>query len=604
MIGYNVIPYKDELLYSQIARYLHHSLGDNLYRNMLKLFGNGGQPACIDLPNQLEKVFDNYFFMSVESVDSMIQKYTLYPFYEPFLKNNKRERILKHMKLGGTSIVHNIAGINGSSLDRSRFPRYCSECARESIETFGETYWQRVHNIPGVIVCPKHNVFIRTFSPLVRQLNFSQFISPYELRAQELSVDKNLDNNLLAISTLLSRILEGKYSFDINLIDYHGLIQRTVYMRGKIIRYSQLMDDMINCYGANALRKYFPENSLLHWVPGLVRKPLTYFNPIKHILLNNFLLQAPAQIQYGLFNDPIWDGPWCCVNPICCSYRKADRTVVRIFFDPTLNRTAATVSCKCEMVYKCSFTLYKGERKKIITISEYGSSWKDHVILQTKAGNSALAISKGLNVSSGVILRFIKSRTTENDNDLKRQNELVKKRSEWKSLLESFEINKISNAIKANNSLYKWLFNHDHGWLKVTNRLYASRPQLIKLKLDWQTIDDQLLSKISEAVVVLKSQNFKGRITQNLISKIIKKEKNYLINHKSKIPNTATLLNDIVEPFEHYQVRRLAASISELKANQKQLTIAKIVRNSGLKSVTHPSVKEFLEDELNKLQSA
>jgi hypothetical protein len=522
MIGYNVIPYKDELLYSQIARHLHHSLGDNLHRGMIKLFGNGQQQACIDLPNQLEKVFDSYFFLSVDSVDSLIQKYTLYPFYEPFLRYSKRERILKHMKLG-TSLVHVIAGINSSSLERSRFPRYCPECARESIETFGETYWQRVHNIPGIVVCPKHNMFIRTFSPFVRQLNFSQFVSPYELKLQQLSFDKNSDNNLLAISNLLSKVLVQEYPFDINSIDYHGLIQRTVYMRGKVIRYSKLIDDMINCYGVNALKKFFPENNLLHWVPGMVRKPLTYFNPVKHILLNNFLLQAPAQIQPNLFNDPIWDGPWCCVNPIFCSYGKADRTVVRIFFDPKLKRTAATVSCKCEMIYKCSFTFYKGERKRIITINEYGSKWKEHVLLLTKAGNSALAISKGLNVSSGVVLRFIKSQTTEKYNDLKRQSELVKKRSEWKSLLESFEAAKIINAVKANNSLYKWLFNHDHEWLKVTNRLYATRPEPMKLRLDWQTIDDQLLAKISEAIVVLKSQNFKGRITQNLISKVIKR---------------------------------------------------------------------------------
>jgi hypothetical protein len=73
-----------------------------------------------------------------------------------------------------------------------------------------------------------------------------------------------------------------------------------------------------------------------------------------------------------------------------------------------------------------------------------------------------------------------------------------------------------------------------------------------------------------------------------------------LINNRSKIPNTAALLDEIVEPFEQYQVRRLAGSISELKTNHEQLTVSKIVKASGLKSIKDPFVRRFLEEELGK----
>jgi Tn7-like transposition protein D/TniQ len=587
MIVYNVIPYKDEVLYSIIARYLYHSIGSNMHRSLIKLFGNGQIPACIDLPGSLDKLFNNLFFIS------------LYPFYQHFFKFEKRDRILKYMIEGGTSLVHVIAGINSSSMTRSRFPRYCPQCARESIQIYGEAYWKRVHNIPGMLLCTSHNVLLFTQELKLKKLNFSQFVSPNELQQTSLLHEINSDNNLLSICKLLENSLRGDYAFDINSINYRELIGQTKYLNGKRINYLQLLEDMVKWYGENALRNYFPQKSLLHWVPGMVRSPLTYFNPVKHVLLNEFLIHAPSPIQPTLFKDSDWDGPWNCINPICRCYETDKNTDIKVFLDSTLNRTVAVVKCKCEMAYKCSYTLFKGKKKRIITINEYGSKWKDQVLSLSKSGHSALSISKRLKVSSGVILRFLK-RESKDVKDLKFQSELVKKRNKWIVLLNSFDSMKITNSIKANGSLYRWLFNHDHPWLKVTNRLHAVRPEPMKLRMDWETIDGQMVAKISEAIVTLNSQNYKGRITLNLISKIIKKEKNYLINHKLKIPNTVAFLEKVIEPFEQYQIRRLEASIIELHSQCERLTFSKIVKNSGLKSINDPSVKKFLEERLRK----
>lgn len=35
--------------------------------------------------------------------------------------------------------------------------RYCPECTSEDIQKHGETYWRRIHQLPGIMACHKHN---------------------------------------------------------------------------------------------------------------------------------------------------------------------------------------------------------------------------------------------------------------------------------------------------------------------------------------------------------------------------------------------------------------------------------------------------------------
>lgn len=38
-----------------------------------------------------------------------------------------------------------------------RFLRYCPECAREDLLLYGEMYWHRLPQLPGVLICPRHH---------------------------------------------------------------------------------------------------------------------------------------------------------------------------------------------------------------------------------------------------------------------------------------------------------------------------------------------------------------------------------------------------------------------------------------------------------------
>jgi len=599
MIRYNVIPYRDEILYSQIARLFDHTLEQSVSHGLVKLFGKYDYKATIDLPNHLEVLFNNYYYRIEDSVDSIINKYTLYPFYEPFLRMSKRIRILSLLKGASGSSIHAGAGINGSRLERNRYPRYCPLCILDSRTQLRESYWQRIHQVPGLLVCPTHNVHISDYSPSFEQLNHSMFIGAERLSIDSINIVKNKNNTILLMSKMLEDILHQRLVFDVNTVNYKERLKGSIYMKGSIMNYSALVDDLIKCYGLEALRIYFPSyKAPLQWIPTVIRRPAICFDPIKHLLLNNFMNGITYKPQ--LFHDSTWDGPWKCVNPICSHYQNACIQSSEVFYCHILKRTAALVKCDCGMVYKVSMILKDDVKHQSISIKDYGSLWKNRVLDLQQKGKSITAIAGLMQASHGVISRFLNKDKSIEVRDLKFQNELLKKREEWTNLLESFDEARIVSARNANNKLYMWLHYHDLPWLQVTHKLYAGSPNLSKLRLEWEKIDEELVSWISETVGELKGKGFKGRITRSLISKLIKVEKNYTRINSSKIPNAIDLLEKVTEPMESYQMRRLNDSILELKEKQEKLTVSKVIRNSGLKKVDNHSILEFVQNEVLK----
>ena len=45
------------------------------------------------------------------------------------------------------------------------------------MKNYGEAYWHRVHQIPGVILCPKHNAFVLNSSVYWHGINKNEYIA-------------------------------------------------------------------------------------------------------------------------------------------------------------------------------------------------------------------------------------------------------------------------------------------------------------------------------------------------------------------------------------------------------------------------------------------
>src|SRR5258708_36250857 len=55
--------------------------------------------------------------------------------------------------------VHGRIGVLTNSVKDQNL-RFCPACVRKDRATFGETYWHRMHHLPGIDVCPQHRMFL------------------------------------------------------------------------------------------------------------------------------------------------------------------------------------------------------------------------------------------------------------------------------------------------------------------------------------------------------------------------------------------------------------------------------------------------------------
>src|SRR5687768_7603060 len=154
MIAHFPEPYPNELFHSLCARFSDRMQFGNETGTMLALYGSRHAIATVDLPHRLGALASQLPAGHPCTADVMIDQHTFLPYYAPFLTISAYTNARTWMT-GSTP-----AGVRvkcGSCTNRVRPPKYfrsCPECDRENRKKYGETYWRRLFQLPGVEVCP------------------------------------------------------------------------------------------------------------------------------------------------------------------------------------------------------------------------------------------------------------------------------------------------------------------------------------------------------------------------------------------------------------------------------------------------------------------
>ena len=158
MLGFFPKLYPGELLYSAIARYQIRSGNLSPKLTIEELFNSRNITAISDLPSGLDNLVQNLQPLSSITVESLIQQHTLYPFYSPFLPSTRARKIETSMKANYGGNIHTRTGIMASALTTPQYFRFCPDCLQDDQDNYGETYWHRSHQTPGVLFCPTHKI--------------------------------------------------------------------------------------------------------------------------------------------------------------------------------------------------------------------------------------------------------------------------------------------------------------------------------------------------------------------------------------------------------------------------------------------------------------
>jgi hypothetical protein len=173
----------DELNFNTCARVIKRLRFPSRSSAMQELFGARWLRPIVDLPSRLDYLAAQIPASYRYTADYIINACTLAPYYVPFRTPDDAQKLWTAMKsMGGTALTM-FAGLGYASVSRPAYLRYCCGCMRSDRQQVGEAYFHRVHQVPGITVCPIHACFIQDSSVLTH--NLTSFITAEDANLEE-----------------------------------------------------------------------------------------------------------------------------------------------------------------------------------------------------------------------------------------------------------------------------------------------------------------------------------------------------------------------------------------------------------------------------------
>jgi len=513
----------DETVYSVACRYFDRMQFRSYSIVSQHLFGGQTNGVVTDLPSSLEHLIQALPPYHRYTADIIIDQHTLFPLYAPFL-SFERSSILRHRMKAGSPAVHWIAGITTSRVSRVQWLRYCPACVDYDRLTYGECYWHRVHQVPGVLVCPIHEIMLEDSSVnMAHGYNVAQFCSA-ECSVNTLPQHR-VPAHLCAILVQIARnakwLLEQPVSIDqgyvrqlyLSLLAERGLVAT----RGRV-RYAKLKKVALDYYPADLLEKLecgiqSKENWLANWT--VIRHPL------HHLLFIQLLCETTQEFftKPHPTSAPFGNGPWPCLNPLCSHFQERVITSYTLRHSP-LNRPIATFACLCGFKYSRSGPDIDDEASfRIGAISQYGDVWDQQLTtywLDPKIPTSQIACL--MHVSTKTVQRQAARLGLPFAPDIPRRGKRPKihqdsineqrdtYRALWEETRKSLSDAEVKKTVKAPSQAYYWLWEHDREWLKehyTSGGLSLRNEQLLQSRIQmlrnhYSQVDADLAKAVME----------------------------------------------------------------------------------------------------------
>ncbi|MEH2031197.1 MAG: TnsD family Tn7-like transposition protein [Nostoc sp.] len=393
MLSFFPTPYPDEILYSVFARY--HARSGNIKpdETLQELFNSRNTIVRPDLPYNLTYLIKNLPLLSQHTVESLIQKHTLYPMYAVFMPDSK-SAILGYMKGElGTYIYRGIA----SSVYLPKYFRFCPKCLFENLHTFGEAYWHRLHQTPGVLVCTIHDVVLNdSIVPIWNNKWYQVGIASLE-NCPISNVTKNYSESTKEWLRLIASDIEWLMTCNFKSLPskeldwFHIqyivlLIKRNLATLDRQVYEQGLRQKFLSFYGSEfleALGINVSNNNINLF--KIFRLHLEVFDPVMHLLMIRFLRNSPSTFFARKSKyKPFGKGPWLCLNPACEYYLHSVVTKLVMLLSNDLNSTYSyiknpigTFECDCGFQYsKIGVNLTKVDKFRFERIVTFGQLWE------------------------------------------------------------------------------------------------------------------------------------------------------------------------------------------------------------------------------------
>lgn len=368
------LPYRDELLYSVIARYGVHQgivspkeLLDDIYNDRKVV-------ATVDLPSHINRISSLYPQSEATSSVELIYSHTLFPLYAPFVDEKRRRNCLNFMRKQAKGGTHLALGFAASRIKQPRWLRYCPACLLEQKGKFGEYYWSRNWQISGADSCLLHGALID--SNILRHPDHKHEYVPAtrhtcrtDVNQQPSNIQSDLItqsvNELLQLKPFYSPTPEQWTSYYRAILFDHG------FNRGKHIDYKQLKEKVISCFGSNWLKKYglYPEDNQICWLKTIFRKHRKAFSYLEHLVVWHSLLGDEWQIADIFKQVRLQPRENKALDTPMLDATEEDKVKYRNLWLPVVSENGVNYARKHKFGYVYAW-LYRHDRKWLLQINE------------------------------------------------------------------------------------------------------------------------------------------------------------------------------------------------------------------------------------------
>lgn len=641
MLEYFPDPYPDELLYSVWARFSDQVQYSNRSDVLQELFGNNVYSALVDWSCSLGYLVSRLPIGHCYTADMLINNHTLFPLYAPFLSPERHDLICSQMIAEGGTAFGARMGMLTSHIPPYKWLRYCPECVKNDRDHFGETYWHRLHQAPGVQICPAHATFLED-STAAREPGKDIFFSAERaiwLVQPRSAIDSALYCFLKDIAECVEQLLCYAYASPglsffkkqyLALLEHRNFI--TINGSVRVVEFLQALTD------------YYPSSllSLLHC--GLnntqhieaewpARLPLARKaqHPLHHILVMRFFGASIETFLQSTIDPPLpfGKGPWPCLNPVCEQYRMLCIEGYSVREKSLKGHPVGLFACPC-----CGFTYsrvgpdYSPEdafrRGKIPC---YGRLWDLKLCSWWLDPDLSLeCIARRLGVDPITVKRQAQRlelplRPTLRKGDIEEQVEngdLEQRREVWLKLVEEHGENGIAaliRRVKKANTAYKWLNKYDREWLWA-HRPERKIPQTTKAHMrmtfrstygDGDTSRKEDRDVLTSRAIQLTAQRIvhdpgePKKITRAQLEKVIP-SLGWLLSRPTEFPLTVQAFQEVKETREAFALRRIQWALEQYLEETVQPTKNEFILKAKVKRMSDiPTVQAAIEEALIKL---
>ncbi|UED69443.1 TnsD family Tn7-like transposition protein [Brevibacillus sp. HD3.3A] len=565
MLTFFPTPYPDETLYSVCARFHSRSGNSSPKWTFQELFGLSTVIPNMTLPSHLDAFCSRIPQLQL-SVEDWIRDHTLYPLYSPFMDESRASKLKQMMREETGEGIHAFVGLSAGNGPQPNHFSFCPVCYEEDIRLFGEPYWHRIHQAPGVLTCPTHHAILcQLLSPITDRHGLTmlpisrEFVKTATILPSELT-DKTI-HFLHEIANDVQSVLNSSH-FP-NLFRSKSIFLRQLAKRGFAtptgrIRQQSLTDHFLDYYGLELLEIMDSAPPGDHsWLSSATRKERRTINPVRQLLLIRFLygsIQDFLYVETSVKYHPFGIDPFPCLNKAADHYGHLIITNCHTTRCSSTGKPVGTFRCECGFVYSRRGPDTRPEdRYTIGRIKKFGPIWQTKLDELLAKGYSFRMIARTLGVDTHTVIKY--ARLSEEKREAV---DVTKDVVEPIGFMSKSTEGKQPSAIQS---------------------------KVGKQRVNWEMRDLELsvLVEVACKQLLENSSSKPIRIRLTTVAKRLGKM-SLLLQHRDKLPVTMQIFQSYEETTEDFQVRRVRWAAQQL-SHVFPIKAWQIEKLAGLQSV-------------------